>query len=128
VREDLSAAVHKGDQGTTFGGGPLACAAMATIAALILEEDLPGNATRVGGHLAARLAKLRGVTSVGGRGLMLGVNLDRPAADVVSALRAQGVLSGGCEGDPRQIRLLPPLTLSRAEADECVAAFEAVLK
>ena len=127
VREDLSAAVKKGDQGTTFGGGPLACAAMATIAQLIVEEDLPGNARHVGGHLAARLATLRGVLSVGGRGLMLGVNLDRPAAEVVTALRGAGVLSGGCEGDPQQIRLLPPLTLSRAEADECVAAFQAVL-
>jgi acetylornithine/succinyldiaminopimelate/putrescine aminotransferase len=127
VREDISATVHSGDQGTTFGGGPLACVAMATIAQIIADEKLPQNATRVGGHLAARLAAVRGVLSVTGRGLMLGVNLDRPAKDVVAALRVRGVLSGGCEGDPRQIRLLPPLTLSTAEADECVAAFVAVL-
>ena len=127
VREDISAAVHKGDQGTTFGGGPLACAAMATVAQLIADEDLPGNARRVGGHLAARLAGVKGVVSVGGRGLMLGVNLDRPAQEAVAALRGRGVIAGGCEGDARQIRLLPPLTLSRSEADECAAAFEAVL-
>ncbi|HZL99077.1 MAG TPA: aminotransferase class III-fold pyridoxal phosphate-dependent enzyme, partial [Planctomycetota bacterium] len=127
VREDLSAAVKAGDQGTTFGGGPLACAAMATIAQLIADEDLPANARRVGGHLAGKLGELSGVLSVSGRGLLLGVNLDRPAKDVVAALRNRGVLAGGCEGDPRQVRLLPPLTLTQAEADECVAAFAAVL-
>jgi len=127
VREDLSAAVKPGEQGTTFGGGPLACAAMATIAQIIADEDLPANARRVGGHLATRLSELSGVRSVGGRGLLLGVDLDRPAKEVVAALRARGVLSGGCEGDPRQVRLLPPLTLSIPEADACVAAFAAAL-
>jgi acetylornithine/succinyldiaminopimelate/putrescine aminotransferase len=119
--------VKPGEQGTTFGGGPLASVAMATIAGLIRELDLPGNAARVGAHLVARLAGMDGVRSVGGLGLLLGVNLDRPAKGVVSALRERGVLSGGCEGDPSQLRLLPPLTLTAGEADEFVDALAWVL-
>jgi acetylornithine/succinyldiaminopimelate/putrescine aminotransferase len=127
VREDVSAGVRSGEQGTTFGGGPLASVAMATIAELIREQDLPGNAARVGAHLHARLSGLPGVVSVAGLGLLLGVNLDRPAKGVVAALREAGVLSGGCEGNPNQLRLLPPLTLSTDEADEFVAALAGVL-
>jgi acetylornithine/succinyldiaminopimelate/putrescine aminotransferase len=119
--------VKPGDQGTTFGGGPLASVAMETIAHLIRELDLPGNAARVGAHLHARLPELAGVRSVGGLGLLVGVNLDRPAKGVVAALREQGVLSGGCEGDPHQLRLLPPLTLTIDEADEFVAALSRAL-
>jgi acetylornithine/succinyldiaminopimelate/putrescine aminotransferase len=128
VREDVSAAVKSGDQGTTFGGGPLASVAMATIAELIRELDLPGNAARVGAHLHARLSGLDGVVSIGGLGLLLGVNLDRPAQGVVAGLREQGVLAGGSGGNPKQVRLLPPLTLTVEEADEFVEALAKVLE
>ena len=127
VRDTVAARVSYGDQGTTFGGGPLACAAMAAVADILRDEDLPGNARRVGARLAERLAKVRGVTSVTGRGLMLGLNLDRPAKPVIAALREAGFLTGGCEGDPAQVRLLPPLTLSAEEADLFATGVEAVV-
>ncbi len=127
VREDISARMQPGEQGTTFGGGPLACAAIDAVARLIVERDLPGNARRVGAQLVERLPRIAGVRSVTGAGLLLGVNLDRPAKGVVARLRELGVLCGGCEGDPQQIRLLPPLTLSAAEADEFAGALAAAL-
>ena len=62
-----------------------------------------------------------------GSGLLLGLNLDRPAKGVVTALRERGVLSGGCVGLPDQLRLLPPLVLSDDEADLFLAALGEVL-
>ncbi len=55
VREDLAAKVKLGEQGTTFGGGPLACAAIAANVRTIVDEDLPGNARRVGARCNRRL-------------------------------------------------------------------------
>ncbi|MBM3985764.1 MAG: aspartate aminotransferase family protein [Planctomycetes bacterium] len=127
VRESIASRVSHGEQGTTFGGGPLACAAMAAVAQVLVEEDLPGNATRVGGLLRERLAAIRGVEAVTGLGLMLGLNLSRPAKPVIAALRDAGFLTGGCEGDPNQIRLLPPLTLNADEAHTFVSALGAIL-
>jgi len=127
VRESIASRVSHGEQGTTFGGGPLACAAMAAVAQILHDEDLPGNAARLGAHLSEQLAGVRGVVSVTGRGLMLGVNLSRPAKAVIGDLRGAGFLTGGCEGDPNQIRLLPPLTLNADEANTFVSAMQAIL-
>ncbi len=127
VREDLAAKVKVGEQGTTFGGGPIACASIAATAKTIVDEDLPGNARRVGGALRAALEKVPGVASVAGLGLMLGVNLDRPAKAVIASLIEKGFLTGSCEAVPEQIRLLPPLVLTEAEAMTFVAALREVL-
>ena len=127
VREDLAAAMKQGEQGTTFGGGPLACAAIAATADVIRSERLAENAQRVGAQLAARLAALPGVREVTGLGLLRGVNLDRPAKPLVQALFEQGILTGSCEGDATQIRLLPPLTLALEEALPFVEALRELL-
>ncbi len=127
VREDLAARVKVGEQGTTFGGGPLACASIAATARTIVEEDLPGNARRVGDALRSALERVPGVASVAGRGLMLGINLDRPAKGVIHALIERGFLTGSCEAVPEQIRLLPPLVLTEAEAATFVVALREVL-
>ena len=105
----------------------MASAAMATLAAILVDEDLAGNAARVGAELRAELTLIDGVLSVSGAGLLLGINLDRPAKPVVAALREHGVLTGTCGGDPNQIRLLPPLTLTREECEPFVLALAAEL-
>lgn len=111
-----------GSHGTTFGGGPLVCAAGLTVLDALESENLLDNAHSVGGHLKARLAQelagLPGVADVRGRGLMLGIELARPCG--VLALRAleAGLLINVTRD--RVIRLLPPLVLSRAEADRIV--------
>lgn len=127
VREDLAAKVKLGEQGTTFGGGPLACAAIAANAKAIRDEDLAGNAARVGAAWVEGLKRVRGVVSLGGLGLMLGVNLDRPAKPVITALLAKGFITGSCEAKPEQIRLLPPLVLSEPEAATFTRALGEVL-
>jgi acetylornithine aminotransferase/acetylornithine/N-succinyldiaminopimelate aminotransferase len=128
VREDLAAQVKPGEQGTTFGGGPLACAAILATARVLVGEDLAGNARRVGDALAERLSAVKGVRSVTGLGLLRGVNLDRPAKPVVQSLLDAGILTGSTEGDPHQIRLLPPLTLTLSEALPLVDALTRLLR
>ncbi|WP_063569454.1 aspartate aminotransferase family protein [Achromobacter ruhlandii] len=111
-----------GSHGTTFGGGPLVCAAGLVVLDALESENLLDNAHSVGGHLKARLAQelagLPGVAEVRGRGLMLGIELARPCG--VLALRAleAGLLINVTRD--RVIRLLPPLVLSRAEAERIV--------
>lgn len=127
VREDVAATMKLGEQGTTFGGGPLACAAIAANVRTLLEEDLAGNAARVGAAWRAGLASVPGVVSTSGLGLMVGVNLDRPAKAVVATLVGRGFLTGTCEADPHQIRLLPPLVLTAEQAASFTHALAAVL-
>jgi acetylornithine aminotransferase/acetylornithine/N-succinyldiaminopimelate aminotransferase len=126
VRESVAETIGNGEQGTTFGGGPLAAAAMAAVADVLVEEDLAAHAGRVGAALAERLAAVPGVESVAGRGLLIGINLDRAAKPVVGALRERGILVGG-SGVPQQIRLLPPLTLTLEQTQPFVEALEEIL-
>jgi len=127
VRETVAAEIKTGEQGTTFGGGPLASAAMATVAAILVDEELPGHAAAVGAALTERLLAIGGVVSVSGAGLLLGIDLDRPAKPVVAALREHGVLTGTCPGNPNQVRLLPPLNLTLDECEPFLLALESVL-
>ncbi len=127
VREDLAAQVQVGEQGTTFGGGPLASAAIAATAACLVAEDLPGNAARVGGRLLSAVETLPHVVRTSGLGLLIGIELDMPAKPVCRALVDEGILTGTSGGNPNQVRLLPPLTLSEEEALGWLPAFERVL-
>ena len=127
VREDVAATMKLGDQGTTFGGGPLACAAIAANVKTIVDDDLPGNAARVGDRWRAALAAVPGVVGVAGLGLMVGVNLDRPAKAVVASLLAHRFITGTCEALPNQIRLLPPLVLTDAQAASFTTGLASVL-
>ena len=119
-----------GSHGTTFGGGPLVCAAGLAVLDALESENLLDNAHTVGGHLKARLAQelagLPGVAEVRGRGLMLGIELARPCG--VLALRAlEAALLINVTRD-RVIRLLPPLILSHAEADRIVATLAPLIR
>lgn len=112
-----------GSHGTTFGGGPLVCAAGLAVLDTLESDKLLDNAHTVGSYLqdalAAALASTAGVTEVRGRGLMLGIELARPCG--VLALRAleAGLLINVTRD--RVVRLLPPLILNKQEADQIVA-------
>ena len=126
VAPHLARQIGSGDQGTTFGGGPVAMAAMKATLEVIEAEGLVENAKRMGALLLRRLTGLEGVRQVRGRGLLLGMELDRPASKVVNAMIERGVV-GGTSSDPAVLRLLPPLTIGEAEVEEFVAALKAVL-
>lgn len=127
ARDEVAARVREGDQGTTFGGGPLACAAVEATLSVLRDEDLVGNADRRGRQVREAVARVPGVTGTRGRGLLVGIVLDRDAKDVVRGLRSHRILAGSTPGDARVLRLLPPLTLGDAEIEEFVQALTRVL-
>ena len=112
--ETVTSGITIGDLGSTFGGGPVPCAAALATIAVIEREGLIANAARVGGHLRASALALK-VPEVMGRGLLLGLRLGRPAAQVQRALFDRRILTGGAS-DPEVLRLLPPLSFSMDEA------------
>ncbi len=126
VSEEIAAGVKPEDYGTTFGGGPLACAAAEATVRVIEEEDLLGNVRRGSQRLREGLARLPGVRDVRGEGFLLGVVLDRPGRPVREALLERGVLVGGSDV-PDVLRLLPPLVLSEEEIDRFLAVLREML-
>jgi acetylornithine/N-succinyldiaminopimelate aminotransferase len=112
-----------GQHGTTFGGGPLAMRAGLETLAIIEAEGLMANAVTQGERLRAglqrELAGVAGVREVRGMGLMCGVELDRPCAELVKQALAAGLLINVTQDTV--VRLLPPLIVSAAEIDQIVA-------
>ncbi len=121
----LAEGVGVGDLGSTFGGGPVACAAALATLAVLDDEDLAVNATTVGAHIAVG-ARALGARKVWGRGLLIGLDFDRPARELQQALFAHRILTG-TSADPNVLRIMPPLTLSVPEADVLLAGLAKVL-
>lgn len=116
VSEEIAATVKPEEYGTTFGGGPLACAAAEATVRVIEEEDLLGRVRAGSRRLGEGLREFAAVAEVRGEGYLLGVVLDRPAKAVREELLTRGVLVGGCDL-PNVLRLLPPLVLTVEEID-----------
>ena len=112
-----------GQLGTTFGGNHLACAAALAVLDVFEEENLVENAHEVGEYLIAQLKELQKtqphIVDVRGRGLMIGIDLDVPHKDVRQPLIYHEHCFTGCAGQ-NILRLLPPLCLSKAEADDFI--------
>ncbi len=121
----ITAMLKPGDLGSTFGGGPVPCAAALATLEVIDREGLIANAIAVGEALREGALAL-GLPGVDGRGLLLGLRLGRPAAPVQRALFAHRILTGTAT-DPDVLRLLPPLSFSHAEADRLLTALKEVL-
>ena len=112
-----------GQLGTTFGGNHLACAAALAVLDVMEQEKLVENARQVGEYLMERLKELQQeqphIVDVRGRGLMIGVELDIPYKEVRNRLLFQEHCFTGCSGT-NVIRLLPPLSVSKEQADAFV--------
>jgi len=118
--ERAAAALKPDVLGTTFGGGPLACAVVEAVIDAIESENLLENVRRVSQRI--RETCLVGpVTGTQGEGFLLGLRLSRPAAEVQPALLARDILAG-TSADPKVLRLLPPFTLSDEHVDLLRAA------
>ena len=107
--------------GTTFGGNHLACAASLAVLDVIEEEHLVDNAAKVGGYLLEELRKIPQIKEVRGQGLMIGLEFEEPVKELRSRLLFDRHVFTGVSG-ANTIRLLPPLCLTVAEADEFLAA------
>lgn len=119
-----------GNHGTTFGGGPMVSVAALTTLNILEEEGLLANAEQIGAHIragfAASLAGVDGVVDIRGVGLMIGIELNRPCTELVKLGLDAGVMISVTNDSV--IRLLPPLIMNRAEADQLVAILTPVIK
>ncbi len=122
----VTASIRTGDLGSTFGGGPVPCAAALANLEVIEREGLIANAIAVGAHLV-RGARAIGVREVQGKGMLLGFRMGRPAVAVQQALFERRILTGTAT-DPEILRLLPPLSFSVREADLLLTALKEILQ
>lgn len=115
--------LQPGNHGSTFGGNPLACRAGITVIETLLAERLIERAEALGQHLLhsfkTALADEPKVVEVRGRGLLLGIELDQPCAELVERARDKGLLINVTAGTT--VRLLPTFILTDDEADALVA-------
>ena len=129
AREEVARVLTPGSHASTFGGTPfVASVALATLATVI-EEKIPERAARMGRHLVEGLRALAGsvpaIREVRGRGLLIGIELDRPAGPVVERCREAGllVLTAG----ERVLRLAPPLIVEPADCERALAVLAEAL-
>jgi predicted acetylornithine/succinylornithine family transaminase len=123
IHERISKTIGSGEHGSTFGGGPLACAAVKANIDAIKDEKLVENAARVGEYLRRRLERLPLVKGVKGRGLLVGIEIDGEAVRLRDHLLERGVITGTASRK-NVLRLLPPLVLNEKDVDIFVKELE----
>lgn len=125
--EKVAGAFVPGDHGTTFGGGPLVCAAANAVLDTFEKENILDNVNEVGEYFIAELKKLDKdiIADVRGKGLIIGLELTKPGAEYVDKLREAGFLIN-CTAD-NVLRFVPPLIITKEEIDEFVNALDEIL-
>jgi acetylornithine aminotransferase len=129
AREEIAASFGPGTHGSTFGGNPLVTAAGVAAVRAILEEGILENTLRMGNYLLSRLEGLKArfpvITGVRGIGLMIGMQLAVPAAEIVKKALARGLLLNVAQD--HVLRFVPPLIVSAGEIDEMLEILEGLL-
>jgi acetylornithine/succinyldiaminopimelate/putrescine aminotransferase len=116
--------IKNDDMGTTFGGGPMACAAVEAVIDVIESESLLANVRQVSAYIRAH-CRVGPVTGFQGAGLLLGLKTSRPAKEVQAALIEKGILTG-TSGDAHVLRLLPAYIVNEGHVDQLRAALAAI--
>jgi len=116
-----------GDHGSTFGGNPLACALARTALQVLVEEDLVAQSAKLGAYFLECLQSLRNssIREIRGRGLWIGIELNRSARPYCEELMREGLLCK--ETHDNVIRLAPPLTITKFEIDWALERISAVI-
>lgn len=130
AKPEIASAFTPGSHGTTFGGNPVACAAALAVLDALDKEHVMENATEIGAYMLKRMKAIASscdrVVEVRGLGMIIGAVLKHEARPIVDACLKERLLVNGTAGNI--LRLLPPLNLSRAEADAGLAIIERALK
>ncbi len=124
MHNDIATQLRPGELGTTFGGAPLACAAIAAVIEIIHEENLLARARECSAAIAAQCVT-GPVTAIQGRGLLLGLRCSQKAVSVRNALLEKDILAG-TSADPQILRLLPPLVLELSQVELLASALTEV--
>lgn len=117
---------EKGMLGTTFGGNHLGCAAACAVLDVMKDENLVANAAEVGEYLISELKKIPELKEVRGRGLMIGVEIEGSAPELRKRLLFEKHIFTGGAG-ATTVRLLPPLTITKEDADKFLKAFTEII-
>lgn len=125
VTEPIAKLIKPGDHGSTFGGGPIACAAIKATLEVLENENLAEHAASMGEYLFRKLIEVPAVSEVRGMGLLIGFTMDRPAAEVRRCLLERHILVG-TSMDPSVVRLLPPLTITRQDCNTLISALKEI--
>jgi acetylornithine/succinyldiaminopimelate/putrescine aminotransferase len=112
------------DMGTTFGGGPMACAIAEAVIDTIESEGLLANIRQVSDYIRANCV-VGPVTGIQGAGFLLGLKTSRPAKEVQAALLEKNILTG-TSGDPKILRLLPAYILNESHVDQLSDALKTI--
>ena len=130
TREEIARALGPGTHGSTFGGTPFVTSVALATLQTVIEEKIPERAAKMGRRLVGGLRELArggtGIREVRGRGLLIGVELDRPVSPIVDACRGAGllVLSAG----EKVLRLAPPLIVEESHCDRALEIIGAALR
>lgn len=129
ANEEFASALSPGMHGSTFGGGPLVCAAALEFLSVVEEKDLLSNVRERGAEIRAALEKLAGrfdfIREIRGEGLIVGIDLSIEGAPLVKDALRRGLVIN-CTHD-HILRLLPPFIISRRDVAEFLGKFERVL-
>jgi acetylornithine/N-succinyldiaminopimelate aminotransferase len=130
MKKEMAEGFQPGDHASTFGGNPLATAAGVAALTALLEEGIIENCQRVGDYFLSKLKEMGSqfpfVKEVRGKGLILGVELKREGAPIVTAMMEKGFLINCTMGNV--LRFLPPLIVTKEEVDQLIGALEETLK
>jgi len=130
ARSEIASALVPGTHGSTFGGNPVACAAALAVFDALEQDGAIQNAAEVGGYLLSRLREIAkgcpNVQEVRGQGMIIGIALKHEAKPAVEACFKERLVVNGTADTV--LRLLPPLILTREEADSGLAIIERALK
>ena len=129
ISDEVARAISFGDHGSTYGGNLLACRAALCVLEQLVDGGLMAQVTRVGRHFEARLREIAAkhpiVREVRGKGLMWGLDLAQPKLPIVAAGLERGVIVNLTA--ETVVRLLPPLVITEAEADDALGRLDAAL-
>lgn len=127
VNKEITKSVQIDDLGSTFGGGPAICSAISATLDVVKKEGLIKNAGKCGNVLKKKIADIKHVLSVTGRGLLLGIVLDIPALQVQTMLLKKGIITG-TSLNKQVLRIIPPLTITNKEIDLFIKTLKQVLE
>lgn len=116
VRSAIAEKIKVGEHATTFGGGPVVCAAAMATLDVILKKGFLNDVREKSEYLQKKLLKLPAVEAVLGEGLLLGIKLVEPAPGLVEKCLKNGLIIGN-SCDPTVFRIMPPLTITKKEID-----------
>ncbi|MBO5223555.1 MAG: aspartate aminotransferase family protein [Clostridia bacterium] len=124
MSEKVQSVLSFGDHGSTYGANPVACAGAKSVIDRLTDEFL-AEVNEKSAYVFDKLSKMKGVVSVSGKGLMIGIKTERNAKEVVLECLENGVM---CLTAKDKVRLLPPLNISYELLDKALAVIEKALK